>query len=460
MEMNDPARLRPGGLVLCAVILLSGCAVPPPEPAPVRQEVCWVPHPQLEMVYVLETAPGYQEVVLLPDTGIPEIDGPVHGWVDGVRAGFHDWVARSGRRDGEALRLQMDLTLSPVNPDIISMNYEYSYISGDLTAHMGVQGFVADIREGYLLGMEDILDLTRYSEEIEKEFQRALYAELDPRELGEDGVPGRLLKQTAGWTWSLTDREWVIGFQPGSMVPGWTGRIVLDHVTLAPYYRDGFRQSLGLGVFVPEAEREPLEPGGRYVALTFDDGPCPVITPQILEILAQRGIRATFFLLGRNVHEHPAVARAVAAAGHSIGNHTWNHRVLPQLGPEEMAYEIDSAYDIIWAATGVEPVLFRPPYGAMNHAVRQALRDRSFPLILWSVDSRDWETQDTAFLRHEILRKVRPGSIILLHDIHSITARALPLVLDDLEGRGYQFVTVEELVDHYGFPETAPVYGH
>ncbi|MFI7228072.1 polysaccharide deacetylase family protein [Nonomuraea angiospora] len=179
----------------------------------------------------------------------------------------------------------------------------------------------------------------------------------------------------------------------------------------------------------------------KCVALTFDDGPGPY-TDTLLAYLAAYHARATFFVVGGNVVTYPRVLRRTVAAGHEIGNHTWSHPDLTRLSPARVRSQLGRTDQAIRAVTGVVPRLVRPPYGALNATVR---RQTGRPMVLWSVDTLDWRYRSSATVARRALRAVRPGSVILFHDIHPTTVRAIPRVLRKLAGRGYRFVTVSEL---------------
>lgn len=182
----------------------------------------------------------------------------------------------------------------------------------------------------------------------------------------------------------------------------------------------------------------------RCVAITFDDGP-GTETPRLLQELAARGVLATFFLVGNRVGANAATARAIADAGHAIGNHTWSHPDLTKVDEATRLSEIDRTTQAITEATGRRPTSVRPPYGAIDDAVGADLAAAGFPAVLWSVDSRDWESKDAVATTAQVLDHVKPGSVVLLHDIHASTVDAVPGILDALAAQGYTFVTVDQL---------------
>ncbi|TDD18070.1 polysaccharide deacetylase family protein [Kribbella turkmenica] len=183
----------------------------------------------------------------------------------------------------------------------------------------------------------------------------------------------------------------------------------------------------------------------RYVVLTFDDGPDPVHTPQILDVLARYDARATFFQVGQKVVQHPALTKRIHDAGHSVQNHTWTHADLRKLSARAFDQQLRSTDRSITAQTGVLPRCVRPPYGAMNSAVTQRARALRKQLVVWDVDSRDWTKPGTAAIVQRVLAGVHNGSVILLHDgggNRSQTVAALPAILKTLKARGYGFRTL------------------
>lgn len=185
-----------------------------------------------------------------------------------------------------------------------------------------------------------------------------------------------------------------------------------------------------------------VETSKKLVALTFDDGPDPKITRQILDTLKKYEARATFFMLGSRVEYYPDVVNEVIEAGHEIGNHTWNHADLTKLSADRVQKEIESTSEMIEKISGHKPEAFRPPYGAVNKTVRF---QTELPVVLWDVDTLDWKHRNPDTLLQIIKEQTKDGSIILMHDIHEATADGLDAVLSYLETEGYEFVTVAEL---------------
>jgi peptidoglycan/xylan/chitin deacetylase (PgdA/CDA1 family) len=188
-----------------------------------------------------------------------------------------------------------------------------------------------------------------------------------------------------------------------------------------------------------------VDDGPKVIALTIDDGPSPVYTPQVLRLLDKYRVKATFSMIGIEVTEYPAVARDVAEAGHLISNHTWRHLDLQQLSPAAVIEEMDRATTAIHAATGITPQLFRAPFGAWTPAVIRHCDQNGMMPLDWSVDPRDWARPGVRSIVSNIMHHTTTGSIILEHDgggDRSQTVAALKLVIPRLLDDGYRFTTL------------------
>jgi len=184
-----------------------------------------------------------------------------------------------------------------------------------------------------------------------------------------------------------------------------------------------------------------------YIAMTFDDGPSATLTPKLLDLLAAHHIKATFFVIGENVAEHPEIVARAAREGHEIGNHSWSHPNLGKMSDEGVRRQLQQTDDAIKSATGERPTLMRPPYGSITDHEKRWIHDQfGYDIILWDVDPYDWKRPGPAVVRARILKETRPGSIVLSHDIHPGTIEAMPSTFDQLEAKGFKVVTVSELI--------------
>jgi peptidoglycan-N-acetylglucosamine deacetylase len=234
--------------------------------------------------------------------------------------------------------------------------------------------------------------------------------------------------RTGGWLLAAA----AAGLAVGQAGPGITG--------FGPVRSVAFRRLAGSG-----------DPG--HVALTFDDGPDPASTPAFLRLLADRGVRATFFMLGSLVARAPGLAAEVAAAGHEIGVHGWEHRYLPARGPAATRSDLTRATDLIADVTGSRPRLFRPPYGVLSGLSLVTARNLGLTPVLWGAWGREWAAAATGeTVLQTLLRGLDGGVTVLLHDSGAIAPpgsweaalAAVPPLLDECAHRGLQVGTVAE----------------
>lgn len=183
------------------------------------------------------------------------------------------------------------------------------------------------------------------------------------------------------------------------------------------------------------------------VALTFDDGPHPVHTPILLDILARYNAKATFYVVGQMARRSPDILRRIVAEGHELGNHSWTHPMLSQMGNATFMREIDRTQEVIWRTVGAVPVTMRPPYGAITGRQSSMLDSaRNIPTIMWSVDTQDYRRPGPSVVAARMVNGARPGAVILAHDIHGPTVRAVPAALEGIAARGLETVTMSELL--------------
>jgi len=185
----------------------------------------------------------------------------------------------------------------------------------------------------------------------------------------------------------------------------------------------------------------------KFIALTFDDGPHPQNTPRLLDLLRERNVKATFYVIGRSVDLHPGVLRRTVAEGHEIGNHSHTHRLMTQLNDSEVRNEMQRCEDAIGRAAGVRPRTMRPPYGGLAQRQRDLVHaEFGYPTILWNVDPLDWKRPGPSVVAQRLISGASPGGILLAHDLHSQTVDAMPATVDGLLRQGFKFVTVSQLI--------------
>lgn len=197
-------------------------------------------------------------------------------------------------------------------------------------------------------------------------------------------------------------------------------------------------------------------PEERLIAITFDDGPRRETTERLLDGLEERDARATFFLIGRQIEGNEDLVERMQAEGHQVGSHTWSHTRLTGVSADTLRQEVGRTEEALEDLLGPGSYWLRPPYGAVDAADRDLIQT---PMIKWSIDPRDWEKLDTAQVTAAVLKAAAPNQIILLHDIYPTSVDAALAVVDALQGEGYRFVTVAELLEANGIqPEAGVLY--
>ena len=192
----------------------------------------------------------------------------------------------------------------------------------------------------------------------------------------------------------------------------------------------------------------------QVVALTFDDGPYPPYTQQILDVLRESGVPATFFLIGKNAQKHPELVAKIASEGHQIGNHTYSHMDLLKLDRAQIAVEVDKTQQVVAAITGHAPYIVRPPHGFRDAVVMDVMAEKQLQVVEWSVMCRDWTNPGVETITSRAVGNVKNGSIILLHDGDGLaatdsraqTVEATRRIISELKSKGYRFVTVDEIL--------------
>ncbi|WP_141506288.1 polysaccharide deacetylase family protein [Paenibacillus luteus] len=187
----------------------------------------------------------------------------------------------------------------------------------------------------------------------------------------------------------------------------------------------------------------------KLIALTFDDGPDKNYTSDILDILKDKDVKATFFVVGQQVTKNPKVLQRIVDEGHAIGNHTYNHKDLSKLNKQQIIEEVKTADAAIKKAVGFTPVMFRAPYGAVSDTLKVLLKAGNRDMVGWNIDTRDWAGTSVAGIRKMIKKEAKPGGIILMHSFGGKhiknTVQALPGVIDDLKDMGYTFVFANQI---------------
>lgn len=194
----------------------------------------------------------------------------------------------------------------------------------------------------------------------------------------------------------------------------------------------------------------------KRVALTFDDGPSPVWTSKILDELKKSGVKATFFMVGHHVQKYPDIARRVAEEGHTIGNHGYAHSVLLYYTPPEIEEEIKYTEHVIRETTGRTTKIFRPPKAWLSKSIKEKIKSMGYDVVLWSLNSKDWVSFNHRDIVRYLAKRVKNGDILLFHDSGNVftteggnrnqTVKSISLLARTLQEKGFEFVSVEELI--------------
>lgn len=477
-------------LVLAAV-LISGCAPAAPldpgasEPssttAPAAGVPWFAPRPGLS----LDLVPGTHEVVRSDEVhrifarwfavpGHPEVERAQQAAVDASIDAFRGAPESTGHGGGTVPReLSIESELTGSSAEMLGIRSTTTTISGDATSkEYRTQWF--DLNTGRMLETRELFaDAQRWAR-----FRDLVDIELlGLPEAGEKDAVAADSLQLLSLNFDASG-DALVEFGEHVVAPGAVGDVVVKvpSTEVSALLGNLGRQAREAGMRptgLPASKGRPLEPVDgsgtgshvgdpdpgdgaepdcrkvKCVALTFDDGPGPK-TGQLLDVLKQADALATFFVVGPNAQMRPKTLVRMLEEGHEIGNHTWHHRVLTSLAPEGMVREIGSTARAVKDATGVAPTLMRPPYGATNAKVKAVV---DVPLILWDVDTLDWKVRNAQQVVANAVRDTKPGSIVLMHDIHSSTIEAVPAILRKLGAQGFHFVTVSQLLASVGLTD-------
>ena len=326
------------------------------------------------------------------------------------------------------------------------------------------------MNEGTMFSLEDFLNLT---DENKERFKEIILDHIDENEDIRKGVSTELLEESLksikNLKWSIDPEKLSIYWDQYEIAIGATGNIQLStplgeiNFLLTDKARKNLYQpdieENNVHKMVKQQPREQLDPNGKYIALTFDDGPHSTVTPKILNILKEYQVQATFFMLGNQVEYYPELVHRVASEGHEIGNHSQTHIDLSMADAFRIHEELNTTNERIKEIIKYNPALIRPPYGAYNDLLIKQAKQLDQSIIMWSVDSLDWQSRDPVAINQEIMSQVTNGSIILMHDIHEETAEALPEVITNLKAEGYDFVIVTELLNWLEAEDIGPHFG-
>ena len=401
---------------------------------------------------------SYTLAISTPITEIENLNKPMKEWIQAQEMEFLELV-KANRQvlDSEEFRAHLNIKAEPkkVSDTMYTIVFEAYQYTGGANGQAAVKTFTIDLANQKMVQLADVI---RMDEESLATLRSLIKNQIGEKEELQDYLFDDMLEEALenppSWKWSLSGKNFTLYFNEYEIAAGAAGavKVKIPIEQIRPLLKDEIAQHLKLPDIqlpepeVKEPEAAPLDPNGKYIALTFDDGPHPKVTPLILDILKKHNAKATFYMLGSQAQFYPALASQVAEEGHEIGNHSDSHADLSSLGEIEIRKEIEEASNKIKEASGQLPATVRPPYGAMNEDVKKIAGMAHTPLILWSVDSLDWKTLNASAIQKIVKANAVPGAIVLMHDIHKPTAEALPDLLTYLEKEGYEFITVSQLL--------------
>ncbi|GAB6989862.1 polysaccharide deacetylase family protein [Paenibacillus pini] len=341
-----------------------------------------------------------------------EINAPIQKWINDQERDFLVQVKDSANTIKNDRRAELNITLetNKNNDHLYSLVFTSYQITGGANGQSVIKTFNIDTAKNKILNLSDFMTVDKEAvahiipivqEELKK--QKTVHPYIFEEDLQKS------LQNPAAWNWSIGKGVFTLYFNKYEIAAGAAGtvqvNIPLD--SLQSYMKKDLHLTWNNATTnnneskVKKPKIHPLDPKGKYVALTFDDGPHPKVTPRVLRTLKEFNIKATFFMLGVQVEYYPDVAKKVAEAGHEIGNHSKSHPNLAKMSMSEIRKQIIKSSDQIEAATGEKPTLFRPPYGAINDAIKKITKEQKTPIILWSVDSLDWKSRNAQAVNAE-----------------------------------------------------------
>jgi len=424
----------------------------PPEPPPQDAGVEGV-----EIGVVSEWEPAYI-TVYYPRTENEQVNQAVRAFVDGKIAQFRASAppGASGRDE-----LTVNVTATRFDDDIVSFLFRgYTRYAGEARGHDAVDAMTFDLSTGEQYGLASLFGAGEPDEPLQA-LSRLAFEELQGLEVYQSSQQElALLREGTAPSpenfarFALDGDVLRLHFLPNQIgsESNAADQADIPMASLRPILAQRLRMPVRGGVVDPMYTEPPTQPttlppppkpGEKIIALTFDDGPHATLTPRLLDFLQEQDVRVTFFVLGCNAKVQPDPPRRAAAEGHQVASHTYNHKDLTKLSAERLAQEIEDTNVLLESLTGARPTAMRPPYGAQNAAVQAAA---GVPVIIWSIDPKDWSTRDADKTYSRIMEKVKDGDIILLHDFYPETIEAAIRIIPALKAQGYTFVTVDQLL--------------
>ena len=389
----------------------------------------------------------YTSFVTYPFTDIEEIDTTIKSWIEEQEEEFQKNLAAS---DVKNAHLNIQANIIKVSDNIFSFDFLVEHFIDKETVFEKAKTYMVDKEKSKFLHLTDIMN----EQSLPDEFLYIL-TKNQLNKIDEKFSDSFKLEHLKNINWLIQQQKLTIYFNPKQLETN--NKIVQIDLPLSeiyPYLDEAYKDQFVSEKTAEEIKKKKeavqkprkLKDDGKYIALTFDDGPNQKVTPRILAALKEYDAKATFFMLANKVEYYPELALQVAYEGHEIANHTNTHVNLNAVKGKRIKQEVQNSQQRIEKAIGIKPTTFRPPYGEYNKTVIKYAKESDQEVILWSIDTLDWKSRNAKAIYNVVKQQARPNSIILFHDIHEPTADALPNVLKFLTDQGYEFVTVSELL--------------
>lgn len=422
----------------------------------------------IELEKEIKEGKSFTSSITIPITNIPSIDEKMKTWaIEQEDLFFSDIKSIEPPLSKHAkANFIIEPIVKRVKNDYLTYEMHIQYVIedkvNDLTMHVtNMNSFVFNDKEKHFVALQDVINIP----EIKNKNEFTRFLEIIPDGKQKEALKTLNIKTVEPIQWLLTDKNIEFLIQNDEKVDTTeVDRVLIEYTKLDKYLTDSYKKE-----FVPKPKKKkPKKPKKsekknkqekKLVALTFDDGPDDKVTPKILKTLQKYDVKATFFMLTRSAEKYPDIAKQVAKQGHEIANHSETHTNLNKSKKSHIDKEVAQSKTQLQKITGVEPKLFRPPYGEYNSTVIEIAKKSDQKIVMWSVDTLDWQHKNKNRTIDIVTRDTKPLSIILMHDIHTTTADALPSLIEKLQKEGYEFVTTSEILKHLEPASNGVYYG-
>ena len=416
-------------------------------------------YPGIDIITEIEDTETLNASTQYPETAVDSIDDSIKQYIEGERRYFDRQLEElEAPSSGQEAIFNLSYETERVDDDLYTFDFTTYMFTYGANGETRKNIIMADVEEGEVIEGQEIFDDTAENRGLLYDYILE-YAEEDEdlsRYLFEDELKEWIEAPDNDFNnVYITNVGLSLSFNQYEIAAGAAGSIEVEIPSdkARNLVKEEYTQFLTASDEEDDTEKEEdaeakvytersIDKQAKKVALTFDDGPHPEHTLNILNTLDQYDAKATFFMQGKRVEYYMNAAKEVAERGHEIGNHSMNHPDFTTLSFEQIDFEVSRTNQLIMQATGLKPTVFRPPYGSTNEEINNFI---NMEPVLWTIDTEDWKNKDPDIIEERIRVNMHDDAIILMHDIHGTTAQALPDILGYLSSEGYEFVTVSEL---------------